>query len=114
MFFKIESKSATMYKVDTLLMMNEAVTATVIAFQPAKKPLVQMGCVNERATIAIARATKVRAMQTWVGSFLNSFMYLSEITAPTHEITTLRKAKIVPMTRVLISASPLLASFFPH
>merc|ERR1719254_429896 len=111
MFFKIESRSATMYKVDTLLMMKEPVTITVIASQPEKNPLDHTSCVKERSTMAIARETKVRAMHTWVGSLLYTFMYLSEITAPMQEMSTLAKAKTVPTK----SSPPelLLELFFP-
>merc|ERR1719324_2025484 len=56
-----------MYKVDTLLMMRDAVTATVLMSHPSKKlssPRDQQGVDKERATMARARATNVRAMQT--------------------------------------------------
>merc|ERR1719221_1403443 len=114
MFFKIESNSATMYNVDTLFTIKEAVTAMVIASQPEKNPSVHTLCVKESMTMAIARATNVRAMQTWVGSFLNSFMYLSEITAPTHEITTFINAKIVPTMSALVSELLPESFFFPE
>merc|ERR1719191_2545506 len=91
-----------MYKVDTLLTMKETVTAIVMVSQPEKKPTCQISCVQERRRMAMARATKVRAMHTCVGSFLYSFMYLSEITAPTHEIITFIKANTIPTIMVLV------------